>query len=293
MDPVAATIANALVGNPPSSATLEWGLGGGTLRFESDVVIALSGASAEARIGTRASESYMSIVVHRGEELEVGRIGPGRFLYVAVAGGIDVPLVMGSRSTYLPGRFGGLEGRLLRSGDRLTIARPNSRPAGRAPSAPALKGDLTLPTALAPDYSRAMIRITRGTHARLFRDAALATLLENEYTVSPASDRTGYRLDGAPITDGPSTLPSEAGCPGVIQIPGDGKPIVLMADAPTVGGYPKLGVVSEIDLPVLAQRSPGERVRFNLISVEESQRLLRERLEALHEIARLSAQGYS
>jgi allophanate hydrolase subunit 2 len=130
--------------------------------------------------------------------------------------------------------------------------------------------------------------VIRGTHADLFDDGAWRALLETEFRISNSSDRTGYRLQGPALKTDVATLPSEAGCPGTIQVPGDGKPIVLMADAPTVGGYPKIAVVSEADLPIIAQRASGETIRFELITIEESQRALRRRAADAEAIRRLA-----
>jgi len=141
---------------------------------------------------------------------------------------------------------------------------------------------------LLPRYEVSVAHITRGTHADMFDDSAWRTLTETEYRVSTASDRTGYKLKGVPVSNRVATLPSEASCPGSIQIPGDGAPIVLMADAPTVGGYPKIAVVAEADLPIVAQRSPGDSLRFELITIEQSQRALKRRASDLHTIAQLA-----
>jgi allophanate hydrolase subunit 2 len=133
-----------------------------------------------------------------------------------------------------------------------------------------------------------IVHVTRGTHSNLFDEAVWHTFTDSEYKISTASDRTGYRLEGPVLNNPVATLPSEAGCPGSIQVPGDGFPIALMADAPTVGGYPKIAVVAEADLPILAQRSPGETIRFELITIEQSQRALRRRASDLHTISQLA-----
>jgi antagonist of KipI len=273
MDQAAAQIANTLVGNPRDAACLEWALGGGTIRFDADHAIAITGAAAEVTLGGKALRHLRVALARGGDELEVGRIGPGRFLYVAIAGGIDVPPLIGSRATYLPGRFGGFAGRSLRAGDSLRI--------GEVASAPRI--GIAAPPALAPDYSRTTIRVTRGTHGHLLDAPAWSALLSTEYRISSASDRTGYRLEGDPVPNSLLSLASEAGCPGVIQVPGDGLPIILMADGPTVGGYPKIAVVSEADLPVVAQKSPGDSIRFELVEIEKSQELLRARSATLAE----------
>jgi urea carboxylase len=141
---------------------------------------------------------------------------------------------------------------------------------------------------LIPRYEGGIVHVTRGTHADLFDDATWHTFTDSEYRVASASDRTGYRLEGPALRNPVGTLPSEAGCPGAIQVPGDGFPIALMADAPTVGGYPKIAVVSEADLPIIAQRAPGETIRFELITIEQSQRALRRRASDLNTISQLA-----
>jgi antagonist of KipI len=142
--------------------------------------------------------------------------------------------------------------------------------------------------ALMPPYQSGVAHVIRGTHADLFNETAWSALLATEFKVSNSSDRTGYRLTGAALKNDVPTLPSEAGCPGTIQVPGDGTPIILMADAPTVGGYPKIAVVSEADLPIVAQRTSGDTIRFELITIEESQRALRRRAGDLEAIRRMA-----
>ncbi len=282
MDSFSLQAANAVAGNGLAAAGLEWALGGGSIRFEQDAVFAHSGAKAQATIGGKVAAPCTTVYAKSGDELVIENITGGRFLYIAVRGGIDVPAVLGSRSTYLPGRFGGYGGRMVRTGDALALG----------------AGSTHQPTEgfhcaadLLPRYEPGIVHITRGTQADLFDEEALRTLTGNEYKVSAASDRTGYKLDGAALANPAATLPSEAGCPGSIQIPGDGLPIVLMADAPTVGGYPKIAVVSEADLPIIAQRPPGARIRFELVTIEQSQRALRRRsadLQAISQQARTS-----
>lgn len=279
MDSFALGATNALVGNALSAAVLEWALGGGTLRFDTECVFALGGATAVATLSGSAVPPLTTTRARAGDELAVEGIASGRFLYLGFAGGIDVPVVLHSRSTYLPGRFGGYEGRLVRSGDSIRLGPRNAAAPGAG---------FHFPAELIPDYRRGGVRITRGPQADLFGDAPWGTLVETEFLIASASDRTGYRLDGPALTKSAPTLPSEAGCQGAIQVPGDGKPITLMADAPTVGGYPKMAIVSEADLPILAQRSPGEGVRFELVAIEQSQRALRRRVSDLHTLRQLA-----
>jgi antagonist of KipI len=193
-----------------------------------------------------------------------------------------VPILLGSRCTYLPGRFGGYEGRILRSGDTLKLGeRPFARPAEGFHSA----------ADLMPRYDSEIVHVIRGTQADLFDESDWRTLTESDYRISIASDRTGYKLEGPAIKNSLGALPSEAGCPGAIQIPGDGLPIALMADAPTVGGYPKIAVISEADLPILAQRRPGESIRFQLITIEQSQRALKRRASDMQTISQLASRS--
>lgn len=279
MDLFAIGAANAVVGNSLDAAALEWALGGGVVRFDRDCFFAICGATARATLSGKVVAPCTTTFARAGTELTVEQITSGRFLYIACDGGIDVPLLLGSRSTYLPGHFGGYEGRMLRSGDSLPLGTsPEARPAEGFHSAHDLM----------PRYESAIVHVTRGTQADLFDESAWRTLTESDYKISGASDRTGYRLEGPKLGDSPGTLPSEVGCTGAIQIPGDGQPIALMADAPTVGGYPKIAVVSEADLPILAQRRPGATIRFQLITIEQSQRALKRRTSDLQTISQLA-----
>ena len=279
IDSFALRAANALAGNQLDAAGLEWALGAGSLRFEQDAVFALAGAKAQAMLSGRSVAPCTTLYARSGEELTIEQISSGRFLYLAVSGGIDVPIILTSRSTYLPGRFGGYLGRTLKRGDSLALGPPSTH-------APA--EGFHCAADLLPRYETGIVHVTRGTHSDLFDETVWRTLTEGEYRVSPASDRTGYKLQGPPLGNPVGTLPSEAGCPGAIQVPGDGFPIALMADAPTVGGYPKIAVVAEADLPIIAQRSPGETIRFELITIEQSQRSLRRRASDLHTISQLA-----
>lgn len=281
MDSFALRAANLMVGNPPNAATLEWALAGGTLTFAAPTTFALVGATVRATIGGKPIAPCTATRAPAGDQLAVEQFLAGRFLYVAISGGIDVPVILGSRSTYLPGHFGGLFGRLIKTGEQLAIAAASNAP----------REGFHCAAELMPRYDNETVHITRGPQADIFSDEAFRILGENSHRVSPSSDRTGYKLDGPSIGASPGSLPSEAACPGAIQVPGDGHPIILMADAPTVGGYPKIAVVSEADLPIVAQRRPGETLRFEIISTEQSQKALRRRANDLSTIAQLAARA--
>jgi biotin-dependent carboxylase-like uncharacterized protein len=275
MDAFALQALNALVGNPLDAAALEWALGGGTLRFQRDCVYAIGGARAHATVTGRVVAPFTTCGARAGDELVIEQLTGGRFLYIAFSGGIDVPAILGSRSTYVPGKFGGYSGRMIVHNDSLAL--------GESPPSTPAEG-FASPPELVPRYESSGVRIIRGTHADLFDESAWRTLTETEFTVSTASDRTGYKLAGKRIEGAVANLASDASCQGAIQIPSDGTPIVLMADAPTVGGYPKIAIVAEADLPILAQRSPGEVVRFQLVTIEQSQRALKRRASDLQTI---------
>lgn len=282
MDPFAIRAVNAIVGNSLDAAALEWALGGGSVRFDRDCLFAIGGATARATLSGKGVAPCTTTFARAGEEFTVEQISSGRFLYLACDGGIDVPVILGSRSTYLPGHFGGHEGRMLRGGDSVALgARPTTLPAEGFHSA----------ADLMPRYDSAIVHITSGTQEDSFDESAWRTLTESDYRISTASDRTGYKLEGPALGNSLGMLPSEAGCPGAIQIPGDGLPIALMADAPTIGGYPKIAVVSEADLPILAQRRPGESIRFQLITIEQSQRALKRRASDIHTISQLASRS--
>lgn len=265
MDRGLLTLANLALGNRRDAAAIEWALGPGVLRAEQTTRMCVL-RSAEVRVSGGVWTKPV-IEVPRGGVVEIVPNPPDRFLYVAVAGGIAVPPVLGSRSTYLPGGFGGLEGRRLKAGDKLPLGPEPVPPRitlGAGDGEGARSGDVTL-------------RVTRGPQWDRFDDAARELFLASRFTVSPASDRMGYRLSGPAILPRTAaTLPSEAACPGAIQIPDDGQPIVLMPDGPTVGGYPKLGVVTRADLRLLAQCQPGRGVRFKEVAMKEARAEIRQ-----------------
>ncbi len=261
MDPFFHTLANRLVGNPPHAAALEWALGSGVLRLTRKTVLAVVGLARVQLNDTPLAEPAFAFPVRAGTRVRIEPDARHRFCYVAVAGGIRVPEVLGSSSTYLPGGFGGHAGRLLRAGDQLEIGRPGAAPeleiqvtaAGRPADAP---GDVWL-------------RVTRGPQWDRFDPRAREAFFSGRFQLAPASDRMGYRLVGPAIHPrGKATLPSEAACPGAVQIPDGGQPIVLMPDGPTVGGYPKLAVVIQADLRLLAQCLPERGIRFQEVSLE-------------------------
>jgi biotin-dependent carboxylase-like uncharacterized protein len=268
MDLPALETLNALLGNHSNAAAIEWALTGGEIEISERVTFAIGGAAAMASINGRVIEPYRAYTCNAGDVIAIDSITSGRFVYIAVAGGLDVPIVMGSRSTYVPGALGGLEGRRFKSGDTISVL-TNAR-ARHHISAP-------LPDSLRPAREKSPLRF-------IPRDSADELTL-SEWKLSSASDRTGYRLAGQAVIGGAS-ITSEPVCPGVIQLPPGGEPIILMADAPTVGGYRILGTVISADLGRLAQLAPGEPVLLEPITIEAAQRALvvdAERVEQIRE----------
>ena len=261
MDAAAYKAANALVGNRNGEAVLEATLLGPTIRFDGDCVIALTGADMGAQLDGVPLETYCVHEVRAGQNLTMGMAKTGCRGYLAVSGGIDVPVVMGSRSTNLKCQLGGVEGRALKRGDILETA-DVSLSTARKKSVPK------------PEFSQTvMVRVIPGPQDDLFTPAGLRTLWESEYTVSTSSDRMGLRLDGPAVeTVSGSDIVSVGIALGAIQVTSAGQPIILMADRQTTGGYAKVGTVCSVDLPKLAQLRPGGVVRMQPITVQAAQR---------------------
>lgn len=252
MDLFAITMGNGLVGNASREAAFEWSLSGGTIRFTRAVTIALTGARVHGRLGNTMIQRDTQIRVAAGTVLEIDRFITGRFLYLCVSPPPMTAAVFGSRSTYAPTRIGGYEGRRLRTGDQVAQAAESEN------AATVHAGPIS--------YSGSVIRVTRGPQSEVLSGRLLAHLLENRFTVSASSDRMGYRLDGPSVdVAGLTQILSEPACEGAIQITDGGTPIVLMADGPTIGGYNKIAVALAADMSILAQKTPGETVRFALI----------------------------
>lgn len=281
MDEWSHRVANLLVGNPEHEATLEITLMGPSLEFSDTALIAICGAGLSPRIGEHAVPQGRPVLVRAGSQLVFGRRESGMRAYLAVHGGFDVARVMNSKSTYLRGGFGGLDGRALRKGDEIGIGAgdaervfaPLARKLRENADPFAAAGDsLVAPLPTAADAQT--VRVMAGQQWQVFTDEAQTQLLGSEFRLNPQSDRMGFRLEGAKLAlREPVEMISEAVAFGTIQVPPDGNPIVLMADRQTTGGYPKIADVASVDLPLLAQMVPQQRMRFALISIDEAQRL--------------------
>lgn len=281
MDSYAARLANLLAGNDQGAAVLEATLVGPELRFPSATVVAVTGMDCDVLLDGQPVALWRTLEVPPGSTLEVGAARTGCRAYIAVAGGIDVPAVLGSRSTYLPAAFGGFHGRALRAGDVLSSGGAAPQLAGRAGQG----HGRTLARSLRPDYGP-VLRLIPG-ESRSPGRATAGSVLDQEFKVSRRSDRMGYRLDGRILDEtGTRERPSAAVTMGTLQLPPDGSPILLMADRQTTGGYPTLGQVATVDLGRAAQLRPGSTVRFTEVSTEEAQRLYLDRERALAALER-------
>jgi KipI family sensor histidine kinase inhibitor len=262
-DPIAARVANLLVGNPEEAAGLEFTLVGPELRFESAALVALGGAAFPGL------PAWQPVRIPAGTELRLGPASRGCRGFLAVAGGVEVPPVLGSRSTYVRGGIGGRCGRPLRDGDVLGVAEYGRR----------IRGHWHIDERILPPYAHEpLVRIVPGAQSEEF-DSALVTEV---YRVTSHSDRMGLRLSGPPVAKrngGGSTSSTVAA--GTIQVPPDGQPIVLLADAQTIGGYPQVAHVIAVDLPLVAQLRPGDAVRFEAVTLAEAHRLALAREHAL------------
>jgi 5-oxoprolinase (ATP-hydrolysing) subunit C len=268
MDRLAHAAANVLVGNPIDAPAIEFGLGGGRFRVEGGPLrLALAGAPCPIILDGEPIAHHRSFVLREGSELRIDRPREGVFATLALAGGIALPSVMGSVSLHRRAALGGLDGRPLREGDRLAVS----------PSPVSGEADRVLdPVAIDREQP---IRVVLGPQEDRFSAGGIETLLGAAFTVSNQADRMGYQLDGPRVEHGEAgvDIVSDGTVAGSIQVPGSGRPIVLLADRQTTGGYPKIATVISADLRRLAQRRPGDAVRFARVPLEEAVQRARER----------------
>ncbi|QHD08112.1 biotin-dependent carboxyltransferase family protein [Pseudomonas sp. R76] len=280
MDQDAHALANLLVGNPTSAATLEMTVQGPVLCFQAQALIALAGADLGASLDGAELKPGQAVRVKPGTVLRFEKREYGARAYLAVSGGYLLQPVMNSHSTYSRGGFGGLCGRALQAGDVLPICSSFANPPRLNIPSGLLVGKQTSPVS---------IRVLHGREWAQFSESARHAFLCEPYAMTAASDRMGYRLEGPGLDlTQPRQLLSQSVAFGTVQVPAGGQPIVLMADRQTTGGYPRIAQVASVDLPKLAQLMPGDAVRFALIDLPTAQQLLvtrartLKRLEAAH-----------
>ena len=266
MDTYAYRLGNYLVGNSNKEAVIEVTLMGFVVEFLEDSIIAITGGDLTPTLNGKPIEMMKTVPVFSGDRLSFQKVKSGCRGYLAIAGGIDVPEVMGSRSTYLPGAFGGHKGRALKKGDELLIGSKNRK-------LKELMNRSLLEYTM--DYSSIVLRIVPGPQEEAFSVESIQNFYSGEYRVTMDCDRMAYRLEGKKIVHkDKAEIISDAIAMGAVQIPGNGQPIVMMADRQTVGGYPKIGNVIAADLPKLAQAKPGDVIRFQKVSIAEAEEAL-------------------
>lgn len=266
MDRFAFVVANRLVGNADGAAALECTLVGPRLEVDAPGAVAVTGADMPLTVNGAEVPRWATIALKAGDVVKLGPARAGVRSYLAFSGGLDVPLVLGSRSTYVRGRLGGLDGRALRKGDTLHVL-PFGAVRPRRVERRAL-----------PEYgSESAIRVVLGPQADRFTDAGIRTLLGSAYEVLPQSDRMGARLSGPRIEHARGhDIISDGIALGSIQVPGDGQPIILLVDRQSTGGYTKVATVCSCDVGRIGQARPGQSLRFQAVAVAEAHRLLRE-----------------
>jgi antagonist of KipI len=304
MDLFAYTCANILTGNDPSAAALEMTVIGPKLSFEQDALVAICGADMKPTIQGEPVPMWRPVYIKAGAMLEFQSASHGIRAYLAVSGGIHVEQRMGSRSTYLRAGIGGYEGRALAEGDQLTWGRSTSVSMAIRRSLLEWDGELqhadqdwsggsyiaarwSISPWVLPRYEEhAQVRFLPGPHHGMFREESLTDLEHGTYQVGAQSDRMGYRLEGKRLMlRERQELYSEPVTAGSVQVPPDGRPIILMADRQTTGGYPVIAQIISVDLPLVAQIPPGGRLSFVRVDIREAQRLLLEERRLLAAIS--------
>ncbi|MCG3755704.1 biotin-dependent carboxyltransferase family protein [Amycolatopsis sp. Poz14] len=276
LDQYSYSVANRLVGNDPGAAVLECVYMGPELHFTEDTVIAITGAELPPKLNGEERPLWEAFAVKAGDVLTFGFCKRGARAYIAVSGGVDVPVVLGSRSTYGLGKLGGISGAPLVAGDVIPVG-AGTGVAGRA-----------LPESLRPALSKEIeVRVVMGLYDHVLTDAGRATFLDTDWTLTPVADRVGFRYQGAQLETKPRTPPFGAGqdpsnivdAPypiGSIQVPGGVEPIILHRDAVSGGGYMMVGTVLSGDLDLVAQSAPNTRTRFVAVELDEALAIRRE-----------------
>jgi antagonist of KipI len=270
LDSFSLRVANLLVGNPENEACLEITLMGPKLRALTDVAIAVTGADLQASCNDRPLDMWTSWILGKGNTVSFRGLKGGCRSYLAIGGGISLPEVMGSKSTNLSSKFGGLDGGPLRKGNILS---------SNSPYLHLKTGGSTFPQAWIPPHAKERyVRVILGPQDDQFTGKGKKTFLGTPYQVSPDSDRTGIRLTGPMIERRPEvgeSIISEGVVSGTIQVPGDGQPIIILVETVT-GGYRKIATVVTADLPLLGQVKPGDTVNFKQVSLDDAYKALRE-----------------
>lgn len=276
MDKLALRVANLLLGNKEEEAGLEITLIGPVLLFEEAQLIILTGADLSPSIDGEPVTMWRPVYIPKGSILTFGKPASGCRAYLSVAGGFEIKPVLGSYATYLQAGIGGWEGRALKPGDQIPF-KQTYKDRGKFNWTPDLK--------LYPMLDKQTIRVIAGPEFDLFTKESTASFFSEEFSISKENNRMGYRLDGPGIylAENKEML-SSAVTFGTVQVPQQGKPIILMADSQTTGGYPRIAQVTTADLSILAQKQTGEQIKFELITLAEAQKHLREQEQQIQQL---------
>jgi len=302
LDSGAHELANRLVGNSGDAATIEMTLTGAEIEFIAETLIAITGAEMPATLHDRDKleqpvAQHCPLVIPAGSRIRFQTARRGCRCYLAIAGGIDVPVVMGSRSTALRATFGGHCGRMLVAGDELAIGTPAETGRQTMERLSAKQADTGMPIFRnwfvrpidLPHPDMATLRVVTGTHTSWLSRSGLARLLESAFRISPQSDRMGYRLTDHQLElEQVEELLSEGVIPGTLQLPPDGNPILLMADCAPTGGYPRIGHVIAADLSIAAQLRPGQFIRFAMVTLDQAQVFFRQQRRMMTKAMRMA-----
>jgi antagonist of KipI len=268
MDRRSLRIANLLVGNDEGDACIEVTVYGFEVKALSDAIIAITGGDLNPVLNGTPMSMWQPLRVRKEDVISFRELKSGCRAYLAISGSVDVQEVMGSKSTYVRGGFGGFDGRVLRRGDIIGVEErevESLRILARK-----------VPEELIPEFEDEVVaRVVMGPQDDKFTKEGIGTFLSSEYTITTKSDRMGYRLQGPKIEYKDYNIISDAIVRGAIQVPGDGMPIILMADTATAGGYAKIATVIGPDTDSLAQAEPGVKVSFMKVSIEEAHLILR------------------
>ncbi len=276
MDEYAARVANILLGNKENTPVLEITLMGPTLTFDAETAFVVSGGDLQPHLNNAPITLWTVYQAQAGDTLSFAGLKNGCRTYLAVTGGFQVETVMGSASTYLRGKLGGYDGRALKAGDVLLTDQAESHK---------IFPGCSLPSNALPHQNEETIRVILGPQDDAFTGQGIDVFLSEPYTVTNEADRMGYRLDGPKIEHkSGADIISDGIAPGAIQVPAHGTPIIMLADRQTTGGYTKIANVISVDLSTVAQKKPGEIIRFKQISIREAQQLYREREQQLEHL---------
>jgi biotin-dependent carboxylase-like uncharacterized protein len=278
MDTFSLVAANLLVANNPSDACLEVTLIGPEVQALKQTQIAITGGSISTKINDHDVPMWQTLNVQEDDVISFGKLGDGCRAYISIRGGIETSLVLGSRSTYVRGGFGGINGRQLKAGDLI-----------EGFYVPRLKLGYSMPEELVPQFTgKFTVNVILGPQVDMFTEKGISTFLSNPYKVTFEADRMGYRLEGPTIEHKEKVdIVSDALLPGAVQVPKNGKPIIIIRDAQTTGGYPKIAVAITPDVSSLGQAKPNDVIEFSQITVNQAHKKMLEYHNFLNSLGKM------